>query len=98
MNTEHFPGKAKLQASLASLLMLALAGAVFGCGDEEETVQQTEMQEQPSQSEGERPPPREGPEGCYIPAQTRCDCAILEADCTEEVGVWTTGCASCAAP
>ncbi|MEY2937396.1 MAG: hypothetical protein RL033_8145 [Pseudomonadota bacterium] len=98
MNTDYFPGKVKLRAGPASLLMLALAGAVFGCGDEEETVQQREMLEPSSQPEGERPPPREGPDGCYIPAQTRCDCAVSEADCTEDVGIWTMGCASCAAP
>ena len=98
MNTEIQPGKPKLPARAASLLILALAAVVFACGDEEEVVQQTEMEQLEAQPEGERPPPREGPEGCYIPAQTRCDCAILEADCSEDVGVWTTGCASCTAP
>jgi hypothetical protein len=47
-------------------------------------------------SEGERPPPREGPEGCYIQANNRCDCEIEEAACTEEGQIWTDGCASCA--
>lgn len=44
----------------------------------------------------ERPPPREGPEGCYISAARMCDCDIEEADCTEEGQTWTEGCASCA--
>jgi hypothetical protein len=78
----------------AFLLVLALACA---CGDEA-TVQQVEMEQQENQPEGERPPPREGPDGCYLPEQRACDCAIVEADCTEDVGVWTDGCASCAVP
>lgn len=45
---------------------------------------------------GERPPPREGPEGCYIGAEMRCDCEIVEDDCTEAGQTWTEGCASCA--
>jgi hypothetical protein len=80
-----------------AVLLLALAGLVVACGDEA-TVQQVEMTTEEAQPEGERPPPREGPDGCYIPEQRACDCAIVEADCTEDVGVWTMGCASCAAP
>jgi hypothetical protein len=45
----------------------------------------------------ERPPPREGPVGCYIEADRMCDCEIEEADCSEDDGqIWTEGCASCA--
>lgn len=47
-------------------------------------------------AEGERPPEREGPEGCYIEAEHRCDCELEEAACTEDVGIWTDGCATCA--
>jgi hypothetical protein len=97
MKREILPEKAKLAARVAPLL-LALTCAVVACGDEAETVQQPEMEQQESQPESERPPPREGPEGCYIGAQMRCNCDLVEEDCTEEVGVWTMGCASCAAP
>lgn len=46
---------------------------------------------------GERPPEtREGPEGCYILAENRCDCDIAEEDCTDEATQqWTEGCRSC---
>jgi hypothetical protein len=98
MRLEVLLGMAKLSAHVAPLLVVALAAAVSACGDEAEVVQQTETEQQQSQPEGERPPPREGPDGCYIPTQRSCDCAIVEADCSEDVGVWTMGCASCAAP
>ena len=42
-------------------------------------------------------PPREGPEGCYVPSMMRCDCDVTEADCAEP-NLWTEGCASCAQP
>ena len=63
--------------------------AAFACGggaDEVEVMQEQEQQ---------RPAERPGPEGCYIPSRTMCDCALGEEDCTEDVGVWTSGCASC---
>lgn len=52
-------------------------------------------------SAGEEPdavePEREGPAGCYIEGERRCDCELEEAACTEDVGVWVdTGCSSCA--
>ena len=79
----------------ALLLALALACSASACGDEA-TVREVEMAQQENQPEGERPPPREGPEGCYISERRSCDCGIVEADCTEDVGIWTDGCASCA--
>lgn len=94
MRLEILREKALLAARGAFLLALALACA---CGDEA-TVQQVEMEQLENQPEGERPPPREGPEGCYLPEQRRCDCAVAELDCTEDVGTWTDGCASCAMP
>lgn len=40
---------------------------------------------------------REGPEGCYIVMEMRCDCDLTEASCSEEgAQVWTDGCSSCA--
>jgi hypothetical protein len=38
---------------------------------------------------------RQGPEGCYIEAQRRCDCAIEQANCTQAGQLWTMGCMSC---
>jgi hypothetical protein len=38
---------------------------------------------------------REGPEGCYIVANMRCDCELDEASCTPDIGQWTPGCSSC---
>lgn len=70
---------------LGTILLLLAAGNA-ACGDEDETQTQTETQA----SMG-----REGPEGCYIPADMLCDCDIEEAACTEDVGVWTPGCESC---
>jgi len=67
-------------------ILLLLAASNAACGDEDETQTQTETQA----SMG-----REGPEGCYIPADMLCDCDIEEAACTEDVGVWTAGCESC---
>lgn len=97
MKLEILPEKALVAGRSVLLLALAVACAVSACGDEA-TVREVEMVQQENQPEGERPPPREGPDGCYLPAQRSCDCAIAEADCTEDVGVWTTGCASCAMP
>lgn len=45
---------------------------------------------------GDERPPTEGPEGCYIEAERRCDCDLEEADCSEDGQIWTDGCASCA--
>lgn len=67
--------------------ILALAGLVHAaCGGEDETETQTETRA----SMG-----REGPEGCYVPGNMRCDCTVVQADCTEEIGVWTEGCETC---
>jgi hypothetical protein len=41
-------------------------------------------------------PPTEGPEGCYIEADRRCDCDLEEDACMGEGQIWTDGCASCA--
>jgi len=77
-------------------LLLTLASlALSACGGDTEKAQ-TERTETQQEMPTQRPPMREGPDGCYIPARTKCDCAIQEADCTEDVGVWTPGCASCA--
>ena len=83
-----------MQLKVVPCLVLALSVA---CGDEEARIVQAEGEPE-TETEEQRPPPREGPEGCYIPTRTMCDCAILEADCGEDVGVWTEGCASCASP
>lgn len=98
MKSRLLPGEMKLLPRAVPLLALAAFCAVSACADEEATVQQTEMQQQPSETEGQRPPEREGPDGCYLPEQQKCDCEIVEVDCTEDVGIWTTGCASCAMP
>lgn len=97
MKSENLRKNASASLRGALLLALALVCAVSACGDEA-TVREAEMEQLESQPEGERPPPREGPDGCYLPEQRGCDCAVAEADCTQDVGVWTTGCASCALP
>jgi hypothetical protein len=45
---------------------------------------------------GDQRPQTEGPEGCYIEAERRCDCEVEEDDCSEDGQIWTDGCASCA--
>jgi len=46
--------------------------------------------------EGEQPE-SDGPAGCYIGPEMRCDCEIQETSCTEEGQTWVEeGCASCA--
>jgi hypothetical protein len=64
------------------------------CGEDDTAP--PEMQMQMLQGSDMRPEStREGPVGCYIEAQRRCDCEIEEADCTQEGQIWTEGCASC---
>jgi hypothetical protein len=67
------------------LTLLCLINAA--CGDEEDETN--------TQTETESNMGRTGPEGCYIPGNMLCDCAIEEVDCTMDVGVWTAGCESC---
>lgn len=63
------------------LLIGSLCGACGGDDDEDDGGEQPEV---------------EGPVGCYIEAERRCDCALEEAACTEDGQIWTDGCASCA--
>ncbi len=101
MKPDFLPEKRSVLARAVPLLAVALACA-FACDDEAtvqgEEMEPFEMEQLENQPEGERQPPREGPDGCYLPEQRSCDCAVAEADCTEDVGIWTTGCASCATP
>jgi len=83
-----------MQLKLVSCLALVVCAA---CGDEDARIVQA-AGEPETETEEQRPAPRPGPEGCYIVARNMCDCAILEPDCSEDIGVWTEGCASCAAP
>jgi hypothetical protein len=70
---------------LLSLFFAALSSACGGESDEVE--QQAPQQEQAG----------EGPAGCYIEAERRCDCELDEAECTEDVGIWVDmGCGTCA--
>lgn len=72
----------RLRAGLALPLLLSALCAACG-GDTEEA-------EDPAEGE------REGPAGCYIGAEQRCDCDLEESECTEGVGTWVPmGCASC---
>lgn len=79
--------------SVRAYRCIPLVGAlVAGCGGESEAEAPEQVQ-----TEGEARPEREGPEGCYIGAEMRCDCARTESECGGAVGgVWTEGCASCA--
>jgi hypothetical protein len=70
------------------LLCLALCGACGG--DSEDDAAES------GGGGGGQPPMREGPEGCYIEANFMCNCDLEEAECTEDVGIWTEGCMSCA--
>jgi hypothetical protein len=63
-----------------------------GCGEQQEASPASGA----GGTEGERPPEREGPAGCYIEAEHRCDCELEEAECTEDGQIWTDGCATCA--
>jgi len=83
-----------MQLKFVPFLVWALCCA---CGGDEARILQAEGEPE-TQTEEQRPPPREGLEGCYIPQRQMCDCEIVEADCSEDVGVWTDGCASCAPP
>lgn len=59
-----------------------------GSNDEQEDVQRDVLPSRPG---------REGPAGCYIPAEFRCDCELSEAECSDETTmVWASGCMSCA--
>lgn len=70
------------------LLSLFLAALSSACGGESDEVEQ-----QAPQQEQER----EGPAGCYIEGERRCDCELEEAACTEDVGIWVDmGCGTCA--
>ncbi len=65
------------------MFLAALSAACGGDSDDE----------QPEAAEEER----EGPAGCYIEGERRCDCELEEAACTEDVGIWVdTGCGTCA--
>lgn len=85
----------------SNALLLTLASLALGAcsGDaEKQQTEQTKTTDTETQQEmpAQRPPAREGPDGCYIPSRQKCDCAIQEDACTPDVGVWTQGCASCA--
>ena len=82
-----------MQLKVVPFLVWALCCA---CGSDEARLVSPEEEDMAVQEQ--RPPPREGPAGCYIPERTMCDCTLLEEDCTEDIGVWTDGCASCAPP
>lgn len=77
-----------------SILSLGLALTVLGaCGGDDETITDTQELEGGG---GGGTMMREGPEGCYLVAEMRCDCELEEADCTDEdIHVWTEGCSSC---
>lgn len=84
----------------STFLLLVLLGCSDGatcegslCDAEPESER---LEETPSEGEGQRRPPREGPEGCYIGSRRQCDCDIPQAECTGEDQTWTDGCASCA--
>ncbi len=81
-------------------LTLALSlSATHGCGgDEETTFESDDAQPRPAGGDEGGNPMREGPAGCYIGAEMRCDCSIEEADCSDDQGgTWVAeGCASCA--
>ena len=70
------------------LLCLALCGACGG-DSEDDSVES-------GGGSGGQSSMREGPEGCYIEANFACNCDLAEAECTEDIGIWTPGCASCA--
>jgi len=85
-----------MQLKVVPFLVWALCCA---CGGDDARLVPPESEDEPqTEVEQQRPPPREGPEGCYIPERTMCNCEIVEADCSEDVGIWTDGCASCAPP
>ena len=80
---------------MSKILALCLAGLVapcFACGSDEATI------EDDTEEMGGGNPMREGPAGCYIGAEMRCDCEVEEGDCGDDNGgTWVPdGCASCA--
>ena len=79
-----------------ALLLALVPLALSACGGDTEQLQTDTRQQMPAETTAERPPAREGPDGCYIPSRQKCDCEIQEPDCKEDVGVWTSGCTSCA--
>lgn len=72
----------------AGMLLPLLVGALCaGCGGDSDD----------GEGDGNEAPVREGPAGCYVGAEMRCDCEIEEASCTEDGQTWVEdGCASCA--
>jgi hypothetical protein len=79
-------------------LVLSSSTALWlGCGGDSANDDDANQSEDTRESEGEgRPQMGEGPEGCYIEANFMCDCDLDEAACSEDVGIWTDGCATCA--
>lgn len=74
----------RLRVGLALPLLLSALCAACG-GDTEEAEGQ-------DPAEGER----QGPAGCYIGAERRCDCDLEESECTAEGSSWVMmGCTSC---
>ena len=68
------------------LLLPLLVGSlcVVACGGDDDD------------DDGERPE-SEGPAGCYIGPEMRCDCEIAETSYTEDGQTWVEeGCSSCA--
>jgi hypothetical protein len=69
---------------LLPLFLAALSAACGGDSDDEQSDPAAEEE-------------REGPAGCYIEGERRCDCELEQAACTEDVGIWVdTGCGTCA--
>lgn len=77
------------------LLVAALCHPLAACNSDDDDTTTDATMDASDGSDDMQGPPREGPPGCYIPSMRMCDCDIAEADCSEDVGVWTEGCASC---
>lgn len=69
-------------------LVISSFALSIACGDETDDLRQEREEQRPSE--------REGPEGCYIGSRRMCDCELTREECTEDIGTWTSGCASCA--
>ena len=82
-----------MRLSAATPFTFPFLSLCSACGGEDAT---TTAPTEPQTETQQEQPAREGPEGCYIPPQMMCDCTLVEADCSEDVGVWTAGCMSCA--
>jgi hypothetical protein len=78
---------ALVRCSRLGLLLPLLVGALCaGCGGDDDV-----------EDDGGGPPGGEGPAGCYIGPEMRCDCEIEQTSCTEEGQTWVEdGCTSCA--